>query len=48
MICVNRDAGADLESFYRAIGTLLTQQQAIQKLVSDMRFDVLLSELEGE
>ena len=48
MICVARDAGADLEAFYRAIGGLLTQQSAIQKLTSDMRFDVLLSELEGE
>ncbi|MEE0476224.1 MAG: BglG family transcription antiterminator [Collinsella stercoris] len=48
MICVARDAGADLEAFYHAIGGLLTQQSAIQKLTSDMRFDVLLSELEGE
>ncbi|WP_342636035.1 BglG family transcription antiterminator [Collinsella tanakaei] len=48
MVCVARDAGADLEAFYRAIGGLLTQQSAIQKLTSDMRFDVLLSELEGE
>ena len=43
-----RDAGADLEAFYRAMTGLLTKQQAIQELIDDMRFEVLLSELEGE
>ena len=48
MVCVARDAGADLEAFYRAMTGLLTKQQAIQELIDDMRFEVLLSELEGE
>lgn len=48
MVCVARDAGADLEAFYHAMTGLLTRQQSIQALIDDMRFEVLLSELEGE
>lgn len=47
MVCIARDAGADLEAFYRSMAGVLTRRQSIRRLVGDRRFEVLLSEVEG-
>ena len=48
LVCVSRDAGTDLEAFYRSMVGLFTNEQAIQRVLGDMRLEVLLNELEGE
>lgn len=48
LVCVSRDAGTDLEAFYRSMVSLFTNEQSIQRVLGDMRLEVLLNELEGE
>lgn len=48
LVCVSRDAGTDLEAFYHSMVSLFTNEQSIQRVLGDMRLEVLLNELEGE
>lgn len=48
LVCVANDAGDELEAFYSSMVGLLTKQESIQHLLSDMEFETLLEELEGE
>lgn len=48
LVCVARDASDGLTAFYRAMVRLITKKQAIQRILGDMRLEVLLNELRGE
>ena len=48
LVCVSDNAGDELEAFYSSMVGLLTKQESIQRLLSDMEFETLLEELEGE
>ena len=48
LVGVAHDAGIDLEAFYRSMVGLFTTEKAIQRILGDMRLEVLLNELEGE
>ena len=47
LICISDDASVELESFYKSMVGLLTNSESIQRLLSSMRFETLMDELEG-
>ena len=47
LVSVAKDAGLELEPFYRAVTALITRKQSIRRILEDQTFEALLEELKG-